>query len=169
MSVSRPGRRRQGGFTLLEVMVVNMLMGLLMVLVAGAWRAFGPLCVEVIARSRIAGEANVAAVSLDKDIHNPRRSFATSNPLVADGTMLTITYEQAGQPWPVIYTFVPSLDPVNKPEDGKLTRWDGNGSITIARHVEAMNATQLTGTSAELKLSFFYRNSRSQYTFELVP
>ncbi len=164
-----PSTRQRGGYTLLELMVVNILMGLLMILLAGAWRACGPLCLEVIARSRIASEANVAAAALYADTHTSSRILASNGVSVASGTSIQISYSDiANGPitWTVTYTFQPGTDPAG--QDGRLIRSDGNGTFTIARHVEAMTATA-QGNGAELAFSFYYRSSRSQYTFEVHP
>jgi hypothetical protein len=164
-----PSAGRPGGYTLVELMVVNVLMGLLMLLLAGAWRACGPLCVEVIARSRIAGEANVAAAALYADTHTSSRTLVSNGITVLGSNSIQIGYGTSSSgpvTWTVTYTFIQGTDPSQ--QDGRLVRTDPNGTFTIARHVEAMTATA-QGSGAELAFSFYYRSSRSQYTFEVHP
>ena len=165
-----PERRRHGGYTLLELMVVNVLMGLLIVLIAGAWRSFGPLCVEVIARGRIAGEANIAALALHNDLNPPSSKTLNAIRPNGDGSSFTLTYSDNGT---VTYQFIPPTDLLAKPTDpayadGRLTRQDVNGSpITIAKHVDAMAVLNDQANPVKLTISFFYRGSRGQYTFEM--
>jgi hypothetical protein len=164
-----PGGRRRA-FSLMELMVVNVLMGLLIVLIAGAWRSFGPMCVEVIARSRVATEANLAAYALHCDMSPPLpATFGAIQPLGASRFQLTYSGQD-----PVTYTFVPPSDASATPlqsnyADGHLTRQAGTDgpTITVARHVEAMAAYTDSSGTFNLTISFFYRGSRGQYTFQV--
>ncbi len=172
MVIRSPTAGRRRAFTLMELMVVNVLMGLLIVLIAGAWRAFGPMCVEVIARSRVATEANMAAYALQKDVNIPTNQFpklASIQPN-SDGSSFTLKYSDQSE---VTYAFVPPSDTEATPlqatyADGRLVRRAGSGpSITMARHVEAMAVLDAQSNPVSLSISFFYRGSRSQYTFQV--
>ena len=154
----------------MELMVVNVLMGLLIVLIAGAWRSFGPMCVEVIARSRVASEANLVAFALHNDIGpNPPLTLASIQPN-NDGSSFTLTYSDQST---VTYAFIPPTDLSATPlqpqyADGRLVRQGGSGpSITVARHVDAMAVVDAQTNPVNLTISFFYRGSRSQYTFQV--
>jgi prepilin-type N-terminal cleavage/methylation domain-containing protein len=169
MIIQTPVARRRRAFTLMELMVVNVLMGLLMVLIAGAWRAFGPICVEVIARSRLAGEANVAAFALHNDMNPATPLTLSSIQPNNDGSSFTMTYSDQST---VTYSFVPPTDYSATPlqsnyADGRLVRQAGTGpSVTIAKHVDAMAVLNDQSNPVNLTISFFYRGSRSQYTFQ---
>jgi hypothetical protein len=159
------GRRR--GFTLLELLVVNLLMTLLVVLIAGAWRAFGPLCVEVIARGRIVNEANVAAAALYVDSNANPSGLSLTNVESLDGSSLSFEYgTQSGGGWPHVVTYFLLPTPDDPSSTGQLLRSDGAATVTIARNVESMVAGNLSVPGqAQLSISFAYRGSRSQYTF----
>jgi type II secretory pathway pseudopilin PulG len=160
----RIGKRR-GGFTLLELLVVNLLMSLLVVLIAGAWKAFGPLCVEVIARGRIVNEANVAAASLYADSNANPDGLTLANVETLDGTSLSFEYgTQVSGTWTYVVTYYLQLTPDDPTSTGQLIRSDGTNAITVARNVESTVAADLKAGTA-FTVSFAYRGSRSQYTF----
>ena len=169
---------RRGGFTLVELMVVNILMALLVVLIAGAWRAFGPLCIEVIARGRIVNEANIAAAALHRESDNRPNGLTFAKVETVDESSLQFDFSADGSiptdgNWPYVVRY--SLQPPPATPDSAerlLVRSDGTTSVTIARHLESAVARNVqvddpTGTKsqAEFTLSFAYRGSRSQYTF----
>ena len=195
-----PGRRpdeRRGGYTLIELLVVNVLLALLVVLIAGAWRAFGPLCVEVIARGRIVNEANIAAQAIYQETANPPAGWAMGQVEVgvapSGGPALQFDYYPTGgrnsSPWSyyVQYAFEPTKDDTNSDgspgnSDGRLVRYAGTDlfnlarSIAVARHVESAVALPLNidlknnpseTSRVGFTVSFSYRGSRSQYTFEV--
>ncbi len=71
------GRRR--GFTLVEMTVTIFLMALVGTLLGNAWLAFGRPAIAVVARCRVAQEANLAAEALAYDVGLLARP-ATSEP-----------------------------------------------------------------------------------------
>lgn len=154
----------------MELMVVNVLMGLLIVLLAGAWRAFGPMCVEVIARSRIASEANLVAFALHNDMNPNAPLTLTAIQPNNDGSSFTMTYSDQST---ATYTFNPPSNESATPLDsdyanGSLVRQAGSGaSIVVAKHVDAMAVLNDQTNPVNLTISFFYRGSRSQYTFQV--
>jgi prepilin-type N-terminal cleavage/methylation domain-containing protein len=164
---SRNRSRRLRGFTLLEVLVANVLLALLVILIAGAWRAFGPLCVEVIARGRIVNEANVAAAALYVDSNANPGGLSLANVETLDGSSLSFEYgTRSGGSWTHVVTYSLHLTPDDSTSTGQLIRSDGNSSVTIARNVESIIASNLPQAGqAQLSVSFAYRGSRSQYTF----
>jgi hypothetical protein len=169
---------RRGGFTLVEVLVVNILLALLVVLIAGAWRAFGPLCIEVIARGRIVNEANIAAAALYHETNNRPNGLIFAKVETTDEASLQFDYSTDGSvpsngnwPYVVVYSLQRPQGNQNSTEL-LLVRSDGTTSVTIARHLESAVAHNIqvndpTGakSQAEFTLSFAYRGSRSQYTF----
>jgi Tfp pilus assembly protein FimT len=169
--VIRTGRGGRGrAFSLMELMVVNVLMGLLMVLIAGAWKSFGPMCVEVIARSRVASEANMVAFALNNDITPASPLTLTSVQPNGNGSSFTFTYSDAST---ITYSFVLPTDVSALPSaanysDGRLVRAVGTSTpITIARHVDAVAVVDSSLNPVHLAISFSYRGSRSQYTFQV--
>jgi hypothetical protein len=170
MVIQTPATRRHRAYTLMELMVVNVLMGLLIVLIAGAWRSFGPICVEVIARSRVAGEANVAAFALHNDMSPASPLTLASIQPNNDGSSFTLTYSDQST---ITYGFISPTDYSAIPTqanyaDGRLVRQAGSGpTVTIAKHVDAMAVLNDQTNPVNLTISFFYRGSRSQYTFQV--
>ena len=164
-----PGGRRRA-FSMMELMAVNILMGLLIVLLAGAWRSFGPMCVEVIARSRVASEANLVAFALHNDIAPPSPLTLSSITPNLDGSSFTLTYSDSST---VTYAFVPPTDISANPSqadyaNGRLIRSVGSSTpITVAKHVEAVAVVDAQLNPVNLTISFAYRGSRSQYTFQV--
>jgi prepilin-type N-terminal cleavage/methylation domain-containing protein len=159
--------RWRKGFTLLELLVVNLLLALLMVLIAGAWQAFGPLCIEVIARSRIVNEANVAAAALSVDSSANPGGLSLANVETLDGSSLRFEYgTQSTGTWSYVVTYSLNLTPDDPISTGQLIRSDGTSTVTIARNVESMVVGNLAQPGqAQVSISFAYRGSRSQYTF----
>jgi hypothetical protein len=169
---------RRGGFTLVELLVVNILLALLVVLIAGAWRAFGPLCIEVIARGRIVNEANVAAAALYQESNGRPHGESLAWVETQDEVSLLFDYNDGGAvradgiyPYVVRYSL---QTPPGSPTSTELllVRSDGTTSVTIARHLESAVARNVTlvdptgkKSQVEFTLSFAYRGSRSQYTF----
>jgi hypothetical protein len=142
-------------------------MALLVVLIAGAWKAFGPLAVEVIARGRIVNEANVAAAALYVDSSANPGGLSLSNVETLDGSSLSLEYgTQSGGTWPYVVTYFLQQTPDDPTSTGQLIRSDGTTSVTIARNVESTVAGNLAQPGqAQFSISFAYRGSRSQYTF----
>jgi hypothetical protein len=168
MVIRNPATGRRRAFSLMELMVVNVLMGLLIVLLAGAWRAFGPMCVEVIARSRIATEANLVAFALHQDLNPTNLTLGSIQPN-ADGSSFTLTYSDQST---ITYSFVPPTDYNATPlqptyANGSLVRQAGGPTITVAKHVDAMAVLNDQPNQANFTISFYYRGSRSQYTFQV--
>ncbi len=171
----RPAGRR-GGYTLVELLVVNVLMALLVVLLGGTWRAFGPLCVEVIARGRVVNEANVAAQAIYQESARPPAGLVLYQVEAVEAASgwpaLQFDYGPAGytppggsnpQPWPYVvqYTYEPTVNDQNASgavvnSDGRLVRYVGDPSvglsrsIAVARHVESVVALALAPVGSEV-------------------
>ena len=193
-ALRRPRRRRRPGYTLIELLVVNLLLSLLVILLAGAWRAFGPLCVQVIARGRIVNEANIAGQAIYQETARPPAGLSLGKVEAVEAAggwpALQFDYYPTGQAflapgtYVVQYAFEPTKDDKNAQgagvnSDGRLVRLAGDPaapplvrSIAVARHVESAVALTLTPDVGEVSrvgftVSFAYRGSRSQYTFEV--
>ena len=170
---------RRGGFTLVELLVVNILMTLLVVLIAGAWRAFGPLCVEVVARGRVVNEANIAAAALYRESNGHPRGFLLAKVETTDEASIRFDYSADGSipadgayPYVAVYSLQVPQDAEAGALERLLVRDDGSNAVTVARHLESAVAHNITladptgkKSQVEMTLSFSYRGSRSQYTF----
>ena len=170
--------RRRAGFTLVEMLVANVLMALLVILIAGAWKAFGPLCVEVIARGRVANEANIAAAALYREATAARPGLSLAKVETLDEASVRFNYSADGSipasgifPYAATYALSPASDAAASAEM-LFVRSDDSGSVTIARHLESAVARNVTigdpggsQSQVEITLSFAYRGARSQYTF----
>lgn len=101
---ARQGRR---GFTVLELMIAGGLTAMLGILLLTACAAYGRAAAEVIARCRIAEEADLAihALSADLGANLPSsvagakdRGLPTAISVASDGSRLAITFEDAVAP-----------------------------------------------------------------------
>lgn len=132
LQAAAPARRR--GFTTIEMMFAAILMGVVGMLLAQSWTAFGRPAISALARAKLAQEANLAAESLARDVgilaapagvqadSRYQNAQATGSTLVltvdeGDGTVRTITYSIDGD------------DP------GKLFRTDSDGRRVVAKLV----------------------------------
>jgi prepilin-type N-terminal cleavage/methylation domain-containing protein len=62
---TNPPRNR--GFTLIEVMLVGMMMGVLAIVLSSAWSGLGQPAIDVMVRCQVEPEAQIAAMSLAAD------------------------------------------------------------------------------------------------------
>jgi prepilin-type N-terminal cleavage/methylation domain-containing protein len=166
------GRR---GFTLVEVLAVSTLMAFLAVLVSAAWSTLGRPTVDMIARGRIAQEANLAAASFCRDLAG---SLADAGGrlgtkvqgryvgrLIPGGTQLWLCFDGGPSPNGLADWGPPDAVIVYEVIANQLIRSDQstNTSYVVAQYVSAMQVQDL-GDRVEIQLTFTYRNVTQTYS-----
>jgi prepilin-type N-terminal cleavage/methylation domain-containing protein len=173
----RPGHRR--GFTLVEMACAVVLTGMLGVLLASTWAAFGVPAVESYRRGRLAREAIMAAASLRADLGGslpvPVGRLGKVADLgfvgwrTTDGTDLEICFDNAPTDGIASYDLT-DYRVVYWVADGTLHRWDQATSTTtvVAGDVTAMSVDDDpdgTGQRLRVDLSFRHRDVTRTHTF----
>ena len=172
MTKSTTLRSMAPGFTLTEVMIVSVLMSFLVVLLSSAWAGFGRPTAEVVARCRLAQEANLAAESLLTDLAGnladqpagTRRAGREVGRMVVAGSELRLCFD--GQPtdgtadWAAPDTVV-----VYDVQSGNLVRANQlTGTvIVVAGNVDQMLLTQ-EADGLHVQLTFVYRGMSRTFT-----
>lgn len=165
-------RRAARGFTLTEIMIVSVLMSFLVVLLSSAWAGFGRPTAEVIARCRLAQEANLAAESLAIDLAGnlagqaagARRAGREVGRMVVDGSELRLCFD--GLPinctadWAAPDTVV-----VYDVQSGNLVRSDEltATAVVVAGSVDQMLLTE-EADGIHVQLTFDYRGINRTFT-----
>jgi prepilin-type N-terminal cleavage/methylation domain-containing protein len=163
---------RPRAFTLTEVMVVSVLMSFLVVLLASAWAGFGRPMAEVVARCRLAQEANLAAESLATDLAGSladqavgtRRAAREVGRMIVDESELRLCFD--GQPvngeadWAAPDTVV-----VYEVQSGNLVRSDelAGTAIVVAGNVDQLQLAQ-EADGLHVELTFVYRGISRTFT-----
>ncbi|QDV39671.1 prepilin-type N-terminal cleavage/methylation domain-containing protein [Tautonia plasticadhaerens] len=174
-----PRHRRRGGFTLVEMACAVVLTGLLGVLLASTWAAFGVPAVESYRRGRLAREAIMAAASLRADLGGSlpvpigrlgeAADFAFVGWRTTDGTDLEICFDNSPTDGLASYD-LSDYRVVYQVDDGALLRWDqATGTTTaVAGDVLAMAVDpdpDGTGRRLRIDLSFRHRDVTRTHTF----
>ena len=113
------------GFTLVEMILAGFLMGLLGLLLANAWAAFGRPAISAVARAKLAQEANLAAEAIARDVGMLARSDSPGadsryQNVRAEGPKLYLHIDDGtGRPRYISYAIDPNPD-----DPGKLVRTD---------------------------------------------
>jgi prepilin-type N-terminal cleavage/methylation domain-containing protein len=171
----RSGTGRPGlhdGFTVMEVMVVSALMSLLALFISGAWTGFGRTSADVIARCRVAQEANLAAETLARDFAGCLPG-QTAGPVdlgrlvgrsIHTGPSLWLCYD--GEPANGMADWAgPDVVIVYDLQSNKLRRTNQQtgASRVVADNVHEIQLTELAG-GLKIDLTFTYRDVTRTYT-----
>jgi len=172
MIQTRARRRRLNGFTLLEVMVVSVAMGLLVLVLSGAWSGLGRPSADALVRCRVAQEANLAAASLARDFGGSLPDQTTGRKqsgwlvglLVVDDSQLWLCFD--GEPVNGVADWAsPDTVITYEVQDDRLIRSNQQTETTfpVASNVEQMQLSQ-QAEEVEIELTFTYRDITRTYT-----
>jgi hypothetical protein len=154
-------------------MVASFLLALLGVLIAAAWRGLGRPWVEVIARSRVAQEASVAAAALARDFggslpdapQGGRLDGAAVGRLLVGSDELWICFDGGTSPDGLPDWGPPDTVITYAVQSGDLVRSNqqqGTSSV-VARHVDAWVLTD-QGPAIQIQLTLSYRDWTRTFT-----
>ncbi|MHC4398922.1 MAG: hypothetical protein ACYTG0_04505 [Planctomycetota bacterium] len=162
---------RRGGFTVVEVMLVSVLMGFLAVLVSSAWSGLGRSAADAGRRCRVVQEANLAAAALARDLGGvlpgeatgPKEHGRLVGRQAVAGPELQLCFDgnDDGQPdWAAPDTVV-----AYRVVADRLIRENvQTGSVfTVADHVDQLQLTEL-GDRINVALTFSFRDITRTYT-----
>jgi hypothetical protein len=163
------GRLNRSGFTLIEAAVVSVLISLLVVLLSTAWVGLGQPSADALVRCRLLQEAQMATLSLAKDLGGVVPAKA-ANPRTfdppeknTDGELLNVTSPDGSQ---LQIEFLDSTKNItyrrSTEEDNvgenRLLRINGANRFVVADHIEDMDV--VVGTDVEIELTFSFRAYR---------
>ena len=172
LSTRNTSRCRPGGFTLTEVAVVGVLMGLLVLMISGAWAGPGRSSADAIVRCRVTQEANLAIESLTRDFggclvgqpQGEKQSGRFVGRLVVDDSQLWLCFDgpplDAAADWGAPDTVI-----VYQVQQGRLVRSNQQTAtaFVVADNVERMQLTEQTD-GITVELTFTYRDLTRTYT-----
>jgi prepilin-type N-terminal cleavage/methylation domain-containing protein len=160
--------RRPRGFTLLEVTLVSGLMAVLALLLSSAWAAVGRPAADVIERSRLFAEMDMAVSALSRDLGgslaNPAGRLGTKQQGPWNGWLnpgndqLWLCFDGGNnpdkQPWGSLDTVI-----VYQKVSDRLVRTDQSAgtSFTVAKYLHAFDVTP-SGPHIQIRLTFTYRD-----------
>lgn len=164
-------RSERSGFTMVEVAVAGALMGLLVILISGAWTGLGRSSTDATVRSRVAHEASLAVAALARDFGGSLPGQPTGGKeerrlvgwLVSAGPELRLYYD--GTPNIEIVYYLDTMTTYGKSWK-RLVRWDTDtgSELTVATNVDTMQLTDL-GDGVQIELTLTYRDLTRTYTF----
>lgn len=157
------------GFTLLEATIVSGLMALLAVVLSSAWIGVGRPAADLIARSQLFQEMNMAVTALSRDlggsVANPEGRLGSKTQARWVGWMqpanaqLWLCFDGGTDPNGQADWGPPDTVIVYQLESNALVRWDQNTgtSFTVAKNMDKMEITALGSESISVQLTFKYR------------
>ena len=171
-------RGRRGGFTLIEMAVVCLMLCLLATMMAGGWSAFGRPASDVEARCRIAQEASLAAESLVRDLSGYKPgadgragglgSSKFLDRMQPENAALWLCFDSESNPNGTPDWGSPDAVVVYQLMDDRLVRSDhlAGTTVTVARYLSGLQVLDQPGLTpgVMVQLSFSYRNFQRTYT-----
>jgi len=160
------------GFMVIEVMLVSVLMGVLVLLLSGAWSGLGRPSTDAAARCRMAQEANLALQSLACDFHGSLAGEVTGRKqagrlvgrLLVGGSQLWLCFD--GEPTNGVADWgSPDTVIVYEVQANHLVRSDHRlGTVfNVAANAEQMRLTE-QGDGVKIELTLRYRDIARTYT-----
>jgi hypothetical protein len=166
------------GFTLLEVTMVSGFTVILALLLSSAWTGVGRPVADLIGRSQLVQERNLAVAALSRDLGGSLADPSAHTGDVTKGqwlkwdrpanleqplnTDLRLLYDGRTDPTAPISWATPNTIIRYVVESDTLFRWDelANTYFTVAKNVDSMNVTAIGGRpdAFNVVLRFKYRN-----------
>lgn len=175
MTTNRFSVRSRFGFTLLEVAVVSALMAFLCLLLSATWSGLVRPTADLVHRTRIAQEANLAAASLVRDLAgslpNPegrvglKTQFRFVGRMQPSNNQLWLCFDGGPTPNGIADWGSPDTLIVYEVKENCLIRLDQSSSTTytVARFVEQFDVQDL-GDRVQLKITLQHRGITQTYT-----
>lgn len=170
----RTHRRRRQGFTLLEMIIVSGLMGFLAVLISATWSAFIRPTADISQRCRIAQEANLAVVSLTRDLSGSladnqtgtKATFQVVGRMQPDNSQLRLCFDGGATPNGTADWSAPDTVITYYVDSNQLIRWDETAgtTFTVAKDVNSLSVEDLGGGDVQLKITFQFRRITQTYS-----
>jgi prepilin-type N-terminal cleavage/methylation domain-containing protein len=160
---------RHRGFTLLEVTLVSGLMAVLAVLLGAAWSAVGRPAADVIARSRLFQEMDMAVAALSRDLGgslaNPDGRLGTKQQgswngwMNPDNDQLWLCFAGVNNTDGDAHWGPPDNVIIYQISSGTLVRADQNAgtAFTVAKYLDTMDVSS-NGPFVQIRLIFTYRD-----------
>ncbi len=170
-----PLTNHRRGFTLLEVTVVSFLLAFLTLLLSATWSGLVRPTADLVHRTRLAQEANLAAASLVRDLAgslpNPEGRIGTKTQFRFVGRMqpsnnqLWLCFDGSATPNGIADWGSPDTVIIYEVQDNRLVRWDQSSSTsyTVANYVQQLDVQDM-GDRVQLKITFQYRGITQTYT-----
>jgi len=183
--MSTPNYRR--GITILEATVVSGLLAVLAVMLSSAWVGVGRTAVDLIGRSQLVQERDLAIAALSRDLggslglSNSGRSGGkekgrwlkwdkpanAEQPLDSD---LRLLYDGRTSPDDPVFWATPNTIIRYIVESGALVRWDelANTKFIVATNVSSMKVEGITGRPDALNIEIVFKYRKLALTCNLT-
>ena len=165
--------RHRGGFTLVELAVTSVLMALLVSMLSGAWFAFGQPAIDLIKRSNVSHEANLAAASIARDfagylpesVAGDKKEGKYVGRLLVGTSELRLCFDGGSLPNGVADWASPDTVIVYEVDDDNLIRTNlqTDTVFTVAQFVTEMELTE-QGTGVKIEITVEYDDEERSYT-----
>jgi hypothetical protein len=165
-----------GGFTLIEITIVGVMMTFLAVVFSMAWSGLGQPSADALVRCQVGQEARLAAACLAADLGGSLPGQGTGpvglgkmvGRMVVGGAELWLCFD-GGSPNAAADWGSPDTVITYAVEDGKLVRTNQAAStaFVVASNVTAMGVEE-QGTGARIQLTFSFRDVERTYTLITV-
>jgi prepilin-type N-terminal cleavage/methylation domain-containing protein len=165
-----PERRR--GFTLVEIMITSLLMSVLAMFVASAWRGLGRPTFAAVTRARIAQEANLALESLNRDLSGYLPGDETGDKpsgqlvgrLAVGGNQLMLCFDRAPLNDTADWAAPDTVISYQLQGDQLVRNNHRDGTnFTVAENLHQMQVTEFID-GVKLDLTFRYRDITKTFT-----
>ena len=163
-----PARPMREGFTLLEVLVASGLLALLAAVLSTTWSSVGHTTSDVIARSRVAQEMDLAVNSLARDLGGSladgagrlggKKQSALVGWMTPGSSQLWLCFDSPANPDGVAEWGPPDTVIVYMLMGNRLVRWNQTAAtaFTVAGNVDGFGLSIL-GNQLQIDLTFTYR------------
>jgi prepilin-type N-terminal cleavage/methylation domain-containing protein len=179
---------RRHGFTLMEVTIVSGLMAVLAMLLSSAWIGVGRPAADLVTRSQLVQERDMAIVALSRDLagslNTPNRTGgkqlgrwigwqAATNAEQPQNADLRLLYDGRTDPSvPISYSWaLPNTRVLYLVAANTLIRRENDDlttDFTVARYVDGMKVTAISGRPDALNIVLCFKHQKVTLTCDLT-
>ncbi len=165
-------RKRQSGFSLVEMSVVTTMMAFLSIMLSSLWSSFGRAAVDTVAQARVVSAANMAVDSLRRDLGGSLPGANTGFSYMGVIVGQTVTSDKrlmlcfdGGAANEIADWSAPDTVIVYELRGDQLLRTNQQDGTTFvaAEKIAAFNPTQLSG-GIRIEMTVEYRGFTRNYT-----